>query len=83
MATVKTAISIDKSLLAAVDLLAQQLNSSRSEIFRQSASEFLRKRLKHNLLKQLNDAYAEEPDAREHQMLKLVKRKQRKLTEQW
>ncbi|MEK7397114.1 MAG: ribbon-helix-helix protein, CopG family [Candidatus Poribacteria bacterium] len=64
MASVKTAISLQKPLLDQVDELAQKLNISRSHLFVLATEEFIKRRKAQTLLKAINDAYVE-PDPEE------------------
>ena len=61
MPTVKTTISLDKSLFDRGDLLAGELKLSRSGLVGQALEEFITKRRNRDLLARLNLAYADEP----------------------
>ena len=65
MASIKTAISIDKPLFEKVDDLAQELNTSRSRIFALAASEFVQRYKNLKLLEAINKAYDDFPDMKE------------------
>ena len=63
MPNTKTAISIDVSIFEQMDALAKRLNMSRSRLFAIAAREFLQRNKNMDLLKSLNEAYADdEPD---------------------
>lgn len=80
MASVKTAISLQKPLLDQVDELAQKLNISRSHLFVLATEEFIKRRKGQTLLKAINDAYVE-PDPEEQAVFDKMKRKFKELVE--
>jgi metal-responsive CopG/Arc/MetJ family transcriptional regulator len=83
MASVKTAISLQKSFLDQVDELAQELDISRSRLFVLATEEFIKRRKAQELTKAINDAYVE-PDPEEQLVFKKMQRKYKKLVEgQW
>ena len=83
MASVKTAISLQKPLLDQIDELARKLQISRSHLFTLATEEFIKRRKAQELLKAINDAYVE-PDPEEELVIKKMKRKYKKLVEgQW
>ena len=57
----KTAISIEKSIFEQMDTLAKRSKISRSRLFAIAAREFLNRNKNIDLLKSLNDAYADLP----------------------
>jgi metal-responsive CopG/Arc/MetJ family transcriptional regulator len=57
MPNVKTAISIDKPIFKQMDILAKNLNVSRSRLFAMAAREFLQRHDTIQLLEQINEAY--------------------------
>ena len=59
MATVKTAISIERDLFDAVEHFARQLHLSRSQVFSQAIQILVEKKRNLELLSRLNRAYAE------------------------
>jgi metal-responsive CopG/Arc/MetJ family transcriptional regulator len=65
MATIKTAISIDKPLFEQLGDLAQELNTSRSRIFALAAMEFIQRHKNLKLLEAINAAYDDFPDEKE------------------
>ena len=81
MATIKTAISIEKPLFEEVDLLAQELAVPRSHVFVLAAQEFVQRHKSRKLLDALNEVYDDTPDLSEENLqaprrakhLKLVK----------
>ena len=68
MASIKTAISIDKPLFEQMEDLAHELNISRSRIFILVAHEFIQRHKNHKLLKAINDAYDDVPDLSEESL---------------
>ena len=61
MASIKTAISIEKSLFEQVDALAKELHISRSRVFMLAAQEFIQRYKSQKLLDAINDAYDDMP----------------------
>jgi metal-responsive CopG/Arc/MetJ family transcriptional regulator len=61
--TVKTAISIQKSLFEQAESLAQELNVSRSELFGLAIETFVKNHQNQRLLQEINNAYSDEQDA--------------------
>ncbi|VEN72669.1 conserved hypothetical protein [Candidatus Desulfarcum epimagneticum] len=57
MPNVKTAISVEKSIFERMDVLAKNLNTSRSRLFAMAAREFLQRHHHKELLKSINHAY--------------------------
>jgi metal-responsive CopG/Arc/MetJ family transcriptional regulator len=57
MPNVKTAISIEKSVFEQMDILAKDLNVSRSRLFTMAAREFIQRHNNIALLKMINEAY--------------------------
>jgi metal-responsive CopG/Arc/MetJ family transcriptional regulator len=83
MASVKTAISLQKPLLDQVDELARKMDISRSHLFVLATEEFIKRRKAQELLKAINDAYVES-DPEEKLVLKKMKCKFKELVEdQW
>lgn len=60
MATVKTALSIDESLFARAEALAEELEIPRSRLFSMALEQFLRHHDAKKILDQLNVVYADE-----------------------
>ncbi len=57
MPNIKTAISIEKPIFDKMDILAKNLNVSRSRLFAMAAQEFLQRHNNIELLKLINEAY--------------------------
>ena len=65
MATVKTAVSLEGSLLERIDSLAEELDLPRSQVIARAAEDFLRRLESRRLLEELNEAYAGDPTPEE------------------
>ena len=63
MPNVKTAISIEKPIFEQMDILAKNLNVSRSRLFTMAAREFIERHNNLELLKLINEAYEDSSDA--------------------
>ncbi len=57
MSCVKTAISIEEPIFKDVNILAKDMNVSRSYIFSQAVKEYIQKHKNRALLEQINAAY--------------------------
>jgi metal-responsive CopG/Arc/MetJ family transcriptional regulator len=79
--TVKTAISIDKTLYEQAEALAQELNVSRSHLFSIALEQYLRRRQGRHVLAQIDAAYADQEDADEQQQLDQMRRSFRRQVE--
>jgi metal-responsive CopG/Arc/MetJ family transcriptional regulator len=84
MTTVKTAISIQKSLFEKVNSLAEELQMPRSQLFVLAVEEFIQRHHNRNMLKALNEVYADAPDQNEDALREGMRRQHRQLVEgQW
>ncbi len=81
MASIKTAISLQGSLLEQVDALARELDVSRSRLFVLAAEEFIQRHKNQELLEAINAAYDDFPDPEEQAVLRGMRRQHRRLTE--
>ena len=81
MAHVKTAISIEESLFREADELADEMNTSRSQLFEMAVSEFVHRQKSKKLLEEINSAYDDTPDAMEAKLRRAMKVKHRQLLE--
>lgn len=77
--TIKTAISINKSLFEQAESLAQELNVSRSELFGLAIESFVRNRQNQLLLEEINKAYSEEQEPSEKARLSKMRKHHRKV----
>ena len=82
MPGVKTAISLEESLLNQVNQLASNMHVSRSKIFTLAVKDYLKKQESKKLLAQLNAAYKDSPSQEEKSISEAMHRKQRKIVEQ-
>lgn len=63
MPNIKTAISIEKPIFEKMDMIAKDLNVSRSFIFSQAAKEFIQRHQNIELLEKINNAYDDQSDS--------------------
>ena len=84
MANIKTAISIDKPLFEQVNILAHELNTSRSRIFALAATEFIQRHKNKELFEAINSAYDDIPDVREESLKAVMRSRHLKMVkDQW
>ncbi len=83
MTSIKTAVSLPDTLFAQVELVAQELQLSRSGLFTVAIEDFLRRYENRKLLEAFNAAYAEEHDEEERDALQQMnKRRQQVVAEE-
>ena len=75
--TIKTAISIQKSLFEQAESLAQELKVSRSELFGMAIETFVRNHQNQILLQEINEAYSEEQDPSDKVRLSKMRKQHR------
>lgn len=73
MASIKTAISIREPLFEQVEILARELNISRSRVFVLAVEEFLHRYQNRQLLEEINQAYDDLPDSTENSYLSKIR----------
>lgn len=84
METVKTAISIDKSLFTQANALARKMKVSRSRLFVIALEDFIQEQENRELLEKINAVYADEPDESEKELRRKMCQSYRRLVEgQW
>lgn len=84
MESIKTAISIDKSLFAQANALARKMKITRSRLFVLALEDFIQEQQNRELLEKINAVYADEPDATEKILRRKARRSHRRLVEgQW
>jgi metal-responsive CopG/Arc/MetJ family transcriptional regulator len=84
MDSIKTAISIDKSLFAQANVLARKMKVSRSRLFVLALEDFIREQENRELLAKINAVYENEPDESEKTLRRKVHKSHRRLIEgQW
>lgn len=81
MASVKTAISLDESLLEEADALARKMKVSRSRLLALALEELLRREQDRELLRRINEAYEDYPDPSELEQQRGMRRLQREIGE--
>ena len=79
--TVKTAVSIQKTLFEQAESLAKELNISRSHLFGIAIEKFIKNHQNQLLLDELNQAYDDQPDPDEQDRLANLRQQQRRLVE--
>lgn len=79
--TIKTAISLQKTLFEQAESLAQQLNMSRSHLFGLAIETFIKNHQNQILLDEINQAYSDQPDQNETILLSKMRKPHRKLVE--
>ncbi len=77
--TIKTAISIRKSLFEQAENLARELKVSRSELFGLAIETFVKNHQNQILLQEINKAYSEEQDTSEKDRLSKMRKHHRKV----
>ena len=84
MESIKTAISIDKSLFAQANALARKMKVSRSRLFVLALEDFIREQENREILEKINAVYADEPDEEEKNLRRKMRQSFRRLVEgQW
>jgi metal-responsive CopG/Arc/MetJ family transcriptional regulator len=81
MASVKTALSLQKSLLDDMEAISQQMNISPSQLAAIALEEFVDRYQSRQMLEQINTAYADAPDQDEQKLLRGMRRYQRQILE--
>lgn len=79
MSSIKTAISLDRSLFEEADALAQEMHLSRSRLFVLALEDFIRQHQNRQLHARLNKAYEGEPDPAENVRLRGMRRHHREV----
>ena len=77
--TIKTAISIQKSLFEQAESLAQELNVSRSELFGLAIETFVKNHQNQTLLQEINNAYSDEQAANDTVRLSKMRKHHRNI----
>jgi metal-responsive CopG/Arc/MetJ family transcriptional regulator len=81
MASVKTAISLQKPLFDQVEALAEELKVPRSRVFALAVEEFVRRHQSQRLLQRINEAHADAPDPAEAALRRRMRRQHRQIVE--
>lgn len=81
MPKVKTAVSLQESLVERLDNLARELNISRSQLFSRAADEFLRRHQAPVSLETINRALEDDPQTEEKAQVREMRNNYRQLVE--
>ena len=81
MASVKTAISIQEPLFKQVEILANNLNISRSKLFSLAVEEFLQRYKNQQLLEEINRAYDDLPESEDEEYLGKTRKAHKNIVE--
>lgn len=74
----KTAISIEDSLLRDADETARRMGLSRSRLFALAVGDFVQRQRREQMLRSLNEVYADGMEPPEQRLLKGIKTKVRR-----
>jgi metal-responsive CopG/Arc/MetJ family transcriptional regulator len=77
--TIKTAISIQKSLFEQAESLAQELNVSRSQLFGLAIETYVKNHQNQILLQEINKAYSGEQDSNDKVRLSKMRKHHRRI----
>ncbi|MDO8673684.1 MAG: hypothetical protein Q7O66_19920 [Dehalococcoidia bacterium] len=81
MGSVKTAVSMQRSLFEQVEQLAHVLNTSRSHLVSMALEEYIRRREGRELLERINAALVEGPTPSEQHLLDKMRLRHRTIVE--
>jgi metal-responsive CopG/Arc/MetJ family transcriptional regulator len=81
MTTVKTAISLQKTLFEQAEELAREMKVPRSRLFTLALEDFLRRHESKQLLEDINAAYDDAPDPTEQTLRHRMRRQHRQVVE--
>jgi metal-responsive CopG/Arc/MetJ family transcriptional regulator len=79
--SIKTAVSLKRSLYDQVDKLAKDMSIPRSQVFVLALEAFVVKHHNRLLLQQINNAFADQPKPQEQKRIKSMRRSHRKIVE--
>ena len=84
MTSVKTAISVQEALFEQAEKIAKEMKISRSRLFNLALEDFVLRYRNRELLKQINEAYADLPDPEEQERrLKMLRIQTRLVDSKW
>ena len=84
MTSVKTAISVQEALFEQAEKIAKEMKISRSRLFNLALEDFVLRYRNRELLKQINEAYADLPDPEEQERrLKMLRIQKRLVDRKW
>jgi len=81
MESVKTAVSIKKSLFEEVESLARKMKVPRSRLFTLALEDYIQRQRNRKLLMQIDAAYTEERDPPEETLRRQYRRQHRRMVE--
>ncbi len=81
MTTIKTAISIQKSLFEQVDRLAKELNVPRSRVFVMAVEDFIKHYQNQQMLDKINQVYDELPEYEGQILTDKMRKNQRRMVD--
>ncbi|MGH9429857.1 MAG: CopG family transcriptional regulator [Terriglobia bacterium] len=81
MASIKTAVSLQKPLFDQVEALAEKMNVPRSRIFALAVEEFVRRHQSQRFLQRINEAYEDAPDLAEAALRRRMRWQHRQIVE--
>jgi metal-responsive CopG/Arc/MetJ family transcriptional regulator len=81
MLSVKTAISLEKTLFDQAETAARAMKVSRSRLFALALQDFFERQKNKELLAQINTAWDDEPDTSEKTLRQKSRRQHRRLVE--
>jgi hypothetical protein len=80
----KTALSMSDDLLREADEAARSMGLSRSGLFALAVGDFLERRRSEDMLRRLNEVYANGPQPEEERLLRGIKAKTRRVvSDRW
>ena len=83
MATVKVAVSVERTLAQRADEMARRSGPPRSRLYARALEEYLTRQENEVLLRDLNEAYADFPDEEESATLQGMRPSQQKPLDSW
>jgi metal-responsive CopG/Arc/MetJ family transcriptional regulator len=81
MTSIKTAVSIQKDLFDQAEILAHEMNVSRSRLFVLALEDFIRRYQNQRLLREINAAYEDKQEASDTIYLRKMRRQHRQIVE--
>ena len=81
MASVKIAISLDKPLFEQAEILAREMNVTRSRLFMIAMDDLIRRHQNQLLLERINAAYSDTPPPAEQTLQLKMRRQHRQIVE--
>ena len=76
-------VKVKKSLIKKIEITAKKMQVSTDSVVSMALEDFFEREQNKDLLKQINEAYKEEPTAEEKRELNLIKQKQAKVLDEW